>query len=260
MKFIDSHSHLYLEEFSEDLPEVIERARSVGVSHILLPNIDSSTVNPMLEVCKCYPGYCFPMMGLHPTSVHKNTYQEELHRVEEQLSRSSDYIAVGEVGMDLYWDKTYKLEQMEVFERQIQLALKYKIPLVIHSRDAFNEICEVMEPYKKSALQGVFHSFTGTEQEALKLLQFENFMLGINGVVTFKNSTLSQILVSVPLTRLLIETDSPYLTPVPYRGKRNESGYLQFTLQKLAEIYQTNPDKIAEVTIANTLKVFSNLI
>lgn len=260
MRFIDSHSHLYLKEFSEDLPEVIKRARLAGVSQILLPNIDSTTIHPMLDVCKSYPGYCFPMIGLHPTSVSRETYQEELRIVEEQLSQSSqEYIAIGEVGIDLYWDKTFKKEQMDAFERQIQLALQYDIPLAIHTREAFDEVYEVMTPYKNDQLRGVFHSFTGTEQEARRLLEFEQFMLGINGVVTFKNSALPQTLEQVPLSRLLVETDAPYLTPAPYRGKRNESGYLQFTLQKLAEIYHTPPDRVAEVTTLNTLKVFSKL-
>lgn len=259
MTYIDSHSHLYLNEFAEDLPAVMARARAAGVSHILLPNIDRTTIQPMLNVCRSYPDFCFPMIGLHPTSVHRDTYKEELDVVKEQLATSS-YIAIGEVGMDLYWDKTFRTEQMEAFEQQIQWALKYNLPLVIHTREAFDEVCEVMQPYRHTELCGVFHSFTGTEQDALKLLQFENFMLGINGVVTFKNSTLPDVLRQVvPLTRLLIETDAPYLTPAPYRGKRNESSYLSYTLQKLAEVYQQPPARLAEITTTNALCVFSML-
>lgn len=258
MNFIDSHSHLYLKEFSEDLPQVIERARSVGVSHILMPNIDSTTIADLLEVCATYKGYCFPMSGLHPTSVN-SSYKEELEVVKERLANSDNYIAVGEIGLDLYWDKTYLEEQLIAFEEQVKLALAYNLPIVVHTRDAFEPLYEVLSPYKHTPLKGVFHSFTGSREEAEKLLEFTGFKLGINGVVTFKNSSLSETLKSVPLTSVIIETDAPYLTPVPYRGKRNESAFLVHTLKKLTEIYTVSIGELAGITTENTFEVFERL-
>ncbi len=258
MTFIDTHSHIYLDEFTKDLPLVIERAQLVGISYILLPNIDSSTIEAMLNVCTLYKGYCFPMMGLHPTSVN-NDFKKELRVVEEQLAISDKYIAVGEVGLDLYWDKTFIKEQIVAFDQQIQWALEYDLPLVIHSREAFEPLCETLLPYKNTSLRGIFHSFTGTASEAVKLLEFENFMLGINGVVTFKKSGIADILGNVPLNRITLETDAPYLTPVPFRGKRNESSYLKYTLDQVAAIYQLTPDDIARETTANAFKIFGKL-
>ena len=258
MIFIDSHSHLYLKEFSEDLPQVIERAKQAGVGSVLLPNIDSSTIKDMLDVCAAYKEYCYPMIGLHPTSVD-SSYEQELSLVEKYLETSGEFIAVGEVGLDLYWDKTYFKEQIKAFERQISLALEYGLPLVIHSRDAFEYIYEVLLPYKEKPLKGIFHSFAGNIDEARKLMEFEGFMLGINGVVTYKNSSLPETLRYIPIDRIVIETDAPYLTPVPYRGKRNESSYLKYTLLKIAEIYGTMPEQLARVTLTNTLKVFERL-
>lgn len=255
MNLIDTHSHIYSEEFDEDLPEVIERARLAGVTQIFLPNVDSSTMERMLKVCRDYREYCYPMIGLHPTSVNEN-YKKELAVVEQQLTTSNAYIAIGEVGLDLYWDKTYLKEQIYAFDQQIQWALKYDLPLVIHSRDAFEQIYEVMRPYKDTPLRGIFHSFTGTAEEANRLLEYDKFLLGINGVVTFKNSVLPESLKSVPIERIVLETDAPYLTPVPYRGKRNESAHLKYTLMKVADIYMQSPEFIAEQTSANAFKVF----
>lgn len=252
---IDTHSHLFLEEFSEDLPQVIERAREAGVSYIFMPNIDSTTINPMLSVCAGYPGYCFPMIGLHPTSVNE-TYEQELAVVHEQLAGTNRYVAIGEIGLDLYWDKTFLKEQLLVFQRQIEWALEYRLPIVIHSRNAFEYIYKVMEPYKNTPLTGIFHSFTGTVEEAEKLLEFEGFMLGVNGVVTFKKSALPETLLTVPLERIVLETDSPYLTPVPNRGKRNESANVKDTLAKVAEIYRMPFEYVSQVTSENALKVF----
>lgn len=258
MRYIDTHSHIYLEEFNSDLPEVIQRARDAGVSQILLPNVDSTTLERMLKTCSDYPGYCFPMIGVHPTSVNEN-YEDELAIVEQQLAASDDYIAVGEIGLDLYWDKTFLREQMIAFDRQIQFALKYNLPVVIHSRDAFEQICEVLEPYKKTTLKGIFHSFGGSVEEADRLLDFKGFMLGINGVVTFKNSSLSHTLAQIPIERVVLETDAPYLTPVPNRGKRNESAYLRYTLMKVAEIYRMSGESVAEITSVNAKRVFGNV-
>ncbi len=252
---IDTHSHLFLEEFSEDLPQVMERARNAGVSYIFMPNIDSTTIEPMLSVCADYPGFCFPMIGLHPTSVNA-TYEQELAVVHEQLATFNRYVAIGEIGLDLYWDKTFLKEQLQAFEKQIEWALEYRLPIVIHARDAFDYIYKVMGPYKNTPLTGIFHSFTGTVEEAAKLLEFDGFMLGINGVVTFKKSTLPEVLPTVPLERVVLETDSPYLTPVPNRGKRNESANVKDTLAKVAEIYQMPSEYVAQVTSENALKVF----
>lgn len=253
---IDTHSHLFLEEFSADLPQVMERARQAGVSSIFMPNIDSTTIEPMLSVCSDYPDICFPMIGLHPTSVNE-TCEAELAIVRKYLSAPNNFIAIGEIGLDLYWDKTFLKEQLSVLEKQIEWALEYDLPIVIHSREAFEYIYKVMEPFRGTTLRGIFHSFTGTVEEAVKCLDFERFMFGINGVVTFKKSSLPEILLlSVPLDRLVLETDSPYLTPVPNRGKRNESANIKDILLKMAEIYQMNPEHISRVTSENALKVF----
>lgn len=252
---IDTHSHLFLEEFTEDLPQVMERARNAGVSYIFMPNIDSTTIDSMMSVCNAYSGFCYPMIGLHPTSVNES-YERELAIVYERLSAPNNFIAIGEIGLDLYWDKTFLKEQLVAFEKQIEWALEFNLPIVIHSREAFDYIYKVMEPYKNTALSGVFHSFTGTQEEADRLLEFEGFMLGINGVVTFKKTTLPETLLTVPLERIVLETDSPYLTPVPNRGKRNESAYVKDTLNKVAEIYRMTDEYVAEVTSENALKVF----
>lgn len=252
---IDTHSHLFLEEFAEDLPQVMERARNAGVSSIFMPNIDSTTIDALLSVCAKYPDFCYPMIGLHPTSVNE-TYEQELAIVRERLSAPNHFLAIGEIGLDLYWDRTFLKEQLLVFERQIEWALEYELPVVIHTREAFDYIYKVMEPYKKTALRGIFHSFTGTPEEAARLLEFDGFMLGINGVVTFKKSTLPETLLTVPLERIVLETDSPYLTPVPNRGKRNESANVKDTLAKVAEIYQKSLEYVAQVTSENALKVF----
>lgn len=255
MTFIDTHSHLFLEEFADDLPEVIDRAKIAGVSKIFMPNIDCSTIEAMLKVTKQYEGYCYAMMGLHPTSVNEN-YREELAEMKRLLDLPNSYAAIGEIGMDLYWDKTFLKEQTEVFDTQIQWALEYGLPVVIHSRESFDEVYSVIKNYSDTGLTGIFHSFTGTLDEALKLLEFGSFKLGINGVVTFKKSTLPEVLKYVPLERIVLETDSPYLTPVPNRGKRNESANVKDTLIKLAEIYQQDVEMVAKVTTESALSVF----
>lgn len=255
---VDSHSHLFLEEFSDDLPQVMQRAHDAGVTHIFMPNIDSTTIGPLLSVCNTYKGFCFPMIGLHPTSVNES-YEKELDIVVHQLAPFNEYVAIGEIGLDLYWDKTFLKEQLIVFEKQIEWALEYHLPIVVHCREAFEYIYKVLEPYKKSGLKGIFHSFTGTSEEAEKLLEFPDFMLGINGVVTFKKSQLADVLKSIPLTRIVLETDSPYLTPVPNRGRRNESAYIKDTLIKVAEAYEKMPERVAEATSENALKVFGML-
>ena len=250
-----SHSHLFLEEFADDLPQVMQRAREAGVTHIFMPNIDSTTIESLLSVCAAYKEFCFPMIGLHPTSVNKN-YKKELDIVAGQLASSNGYVAIGEIGLDLYWDKTFLREQLLAFEKQVEWALEYHLPIVIHTREAFDYIYKVLQPYKETGLTGIFHSFTGTSEEAAKLLDFPGFMIGINGVVTFKKSQLPEVLKDVPLAHIVLETDSPYLTPVPNRGKRNESARLKDTLIKVAEIYRESPEVVAEATSENALKVF----
>ena len=252
---VDSHSHLFLEEFADDLPQVMQRAREAGVTHIFMPNIDSTTIESLLSVCAAYKEFCFPMIGLHPTSVNKN-YKKELDIVAGQLASSNGYVAIGEIGLDLYWDKTFLREQLLAFEKQVEWALEYHLPIVIHTREAFDYIYKVLQPYKETGLTGIFHSFTGTSEEAAKLLDFPGFMIGINGVVTFKKSQLPEVLKDVPLARIVLETDSPYLTPVPNRGKRNESARLKDTLIKVAESYRESPEVVAEATSENALKVF----
>ena len=255
---VDSHSHLFLEEFADDLPQVMQRAREAGVTHIFMPNIDSTTIESLLSVCAAYKEFCFPMIGLHPTSVNEN-YKKELDIVAGQLASSNGYVAIGEIGLDLYWDKTFLREQLLAFEKQVEWALEYHLPIVIHTREAFDYIYKVLQPYKETGLTGIFHSFTGTSEEAAKLLDFPGFMIGINGVVTFKKSQLPEVLKDVPLARIVLETDSPYLTPVPNRGKRNESARLKDTLIKVAEIYRESPEVVAEATSENALKVFGML-
>lgn len=256
MNFIDTHSHLFLEEFAEDLPLVMERAKAAGVSRIYMPNIDCSTIKPLLDTVARYPDYCFPMIGLHPTSVNTG-FREELKVMKEMLEQSHPFVAIGEVGMDLYWDRTFINEQFEAFETQIQWSAEYQLPLVIHSRDSFEEVYQVIKRNEDKNLKGIFHSFTGTKEEAERLLQFDGFYLGINGVVTFKKSTLPEVLKSVPLERIVLETDSPYLTPAPNRGKRNESANVKDTLLKLAAIYQCPAEEVAEITTINALKIFN---
>ena len=255
-KIIDTHSHLFVEEFNEDRSEVMCRAREAGVQHILMPNIDLSTVEPMLRVCEAYPEFCYPMIGLHPTEVKAN-YRQDLDALREILvSHPKTFIAIGEVGLDLYWDKTYKQEQLSVLEEQIGWALEYDLPLVIHSREAFAELYNLFSHYKDTPIRGVFHSFTGTAEEAQSLLEFPGFLLGVNGVVTFKKSTLPEALSEVPLSRLVVETDSPYLAPTPYRGKRNESAYIVRVVERLAEIYSCSPEVVAEQTFINATNLF----
>ena len=258
MRLVDSHSHLFLEEFQSDLPQVMERAQAAGVSHIFMPNIDSTTIDSMLSVCNTYNDYCFPMIGLHPTSVNAD-YEKELEIVARELRSFNKYIAIGEVGMDLYWDKTFLKEQQIVLDKQINWALEYDLPVVIHCRDAFGYIYNVLEPYKNTSLKGVFHSFTGTDDEAARILEFSGFLIGINGVVTFKKSRLPEVLTKIPLEKIVLETDSPYLTPVPNRGKRNESAYVKDTLMKVSDIYRMSPEAVGRVTSENALKVFGML-
>ena len=252
---IDTHSHIFEPDFADDLPEIIARAKEIGVEKIFMPNIDDTSVDAMLGVCSQYLGYCFPMLGFHPTSVDADA-MPKVKEMKKRLTEGHPYIAIGEVGLDLYWDKTYIKEQQMVLEEQIQWALEWELPLVIHCREAFPELFDVLKPYKETKLTGVFHSFTGTVNEAMELLDYSRFMVGINGVVTFKKSTLPEALKVLPLDRLVLETDSPYLAPVPFRGKRNESSYVKRVAVKLAELYGVEIGEVERQTTANALKVF----
>ena len=251
--YTDSHTHLYLDAFEDDRDQMIQRAIDSGVSRMLLPNIDSSSIGPLFALTKRFPDHCFPMMGLHPTSVKEN-YQEELMRIEAAL-KPKDIIAIGETGIDLYWDKTFLKEQEEVFSTQIAWAMELDLPLVIHARDSFQEIFGVLDRAGGPELRGVFHSFTGGPAELERALSY-NFMIGINGIVTFKNSNLAEVVRKIPKNRLLLETDAPFLAPVPYRGKRNESSYLPETAAKVAEIHNLSKEEIARITTANAELLF----
>ncbi len=254
---IDTHSHIYSEEFDTDRAEVIRRAQEVGVRHIILPNCDSVTLPQMLSLETAYPGYCHAAIGLHPTSIKEN-YKEELAIIKSELERR-DYLAIGEIGIDLYWDKTFYAEQLEAFRQQIEWALAYHLPVIIHVRDSFRESMDALIPFKNSGLTGVFHSFTGTLEEAREIIAFGGFKLGINGIVTFKNSGLAAVLEKIDLKHLLLETDSPYLTPAPYRGKRNESAYVSFVCKKLAVLYDMSLEEIDERTTENAFEIFPKL-
>lgn len=253
---IDTHTHLYTEEFDADRELAVIRAVEAGVTRLFMPNIDDTTVEAMLKLCDAHD-CCYPMIGFHPTSVDEN-WKARLQSVKKYLASSYRFYGIGEVGIDLYWDKTFRKEQMAVFEEQVNWALEYDLPLIIHCREAYPELLEILSVYKQTALRGIFHSFTGSLEEVSRLLEYELFMLGINGVVTFKKSTLPEVLKNVPLKRLVLETDSPYLSPVPYRGKRNESAYLVKVAECLSEVYGVPLAEIASQTTENALKVFTN--
>jgi len=251
--FTDSHTHLYLDAFSDDRDKMVSRAIEAGITRMFLPNIDSSSIEAMFSMAMDYPGKCFPMMGLHPTSVKEN-YLEELRAVEKQLDRPG-IVAIGETGIDLYWDKTFLKEQEIAFKAQIEWAKKLNLPLVIHARDSFDEIFRMLDESGREGLNGVFHRSTGGKAELRKALSF-GFHIGINGIVTFKNSELWQVLEELPPDRLQLETDSPFLAPVPFRGRRNESSYLIHIATKVAEIYNLNIEEIGAISSRNALELF----
>ena len=257
---IDTHSHIYEPEFNADREDVIMRARQAGVDYILLPNINAGSIEQMLDLCRQYPGYCFPMIGLHPTDIEHATYKKDLANMEALLEASDHpFIAIGEVGLDYYWDKTHAKEQGEVFRTQIEWAIKYHLPLSIHARNAHHQLVAALTEYSGERLSGVFHCFGGTKEEAHELLQFPDFMLGIGGVVTYKKSILPETLVDVPLERIVLETDAPYLAPVPYRGKRNESAFVAETLRKIAQIYNVSEQEAEVITNNNAKRIFQRI-
>ncbi|HEU4791171.1 MAG TPA: TatD family hydrolase [Flavobacterium sp.] len=249
----DTHTHLYSEEFDLDRNEMMQRAIDNGVTRFFVPAIDSTYTQSMYDLERDYPNNVFLMMGLHPTYV-KDNYLEELQHVETELAKRK-FVAIGEIGIDLYWDKTHFAEQQIVFRRQIQLAKQYKLPIVIHCREAFDEIFEILEEEKSPELFGIFHCFSGTYEQALQAISY-NMKLGIGGVVTFKNGKIDQFLNKIDLKHIVLETDSPYLAPIPYRGKRNESSYLINIVDKLAQIYGLSANEIATVTTDNSAEIF----
>ena len=249
MIITDTHTHLYSEEFDQDRDAMIQRALNAGVSRFFIPAIDSTCTASMYELEKSYPDNVFLMMGLHPTYV-KDNYLDELMHVESELSKRKFY-AIGEIGIDLYWDKTRLEEQKIAFRTQIRLAKKHKLPIVIHCREAFEEIFQILEDEKSDELFGIFHCFTGTYEQALQAISY-NMKLGIGGVVSFKNGKIDQFLNQIDLKHVVLETDSPYLAPIPYRGKRNESSYVVAVLDKLSQIYSLSANEIANITTANS--------
>lgn len=253
MQLIDTHCHIYLPEFDNDCDEVIRRAVDSGVSKIMMPNIDSTSVEPMLAAEVKYPGYCLPMMGLHPTSVKEN-YRHELSMVETRLKEHKFY-GIGETGIDLYWDKTFLKEQLVSFRRHLELAEEYDMPVVIHARESLEVIISELSSFGSSRVKGVFHAFPGGPEEAQRVVEM-GFMIGTGGVVTFRNSRLGEAVNSVGINNIVIETDAPYLSPVPHRGKRNESSYLTLVTDKLSEILAITPAEVADKTSANARILF----
>lgn len=255
MTFIDTHAHLYSSDFSEDETAIIQRAIEANINKILLPNVDAKSVKSVIELAERYPSLCVPMMGLHPTNVTTD-YKKELAEIKKHIDPKTT-IAIGEIGLDLYWDKSLLAEQQAAFKIQIEWALEYNLPIAIHARDAFDEVFEILDQYPTNQLSGVFHCFTGDKVHAQKILSYKTFKLGIGGVVTFKKSHLPLVLCEIPIEYIVLETDSPYLAPTPYRGKRNEPAYLIEIADKLAEIYNLSTSEIASTTTQNAIKLFN---
>ena len=258
--FIDTHTHLDGEEFATDRPEVIARAKAAGVGSVFIPAIDVNSVATVLDVCHQCPGYAYPMIGLHPEEVRED-WAEQLDTMQTMLDADrngkQEFIAIGEVGLDYYWSREYEHEQLLAFERQVQWAIEYRLPLMIHCRKGQNEMVKLLRKYEQELVGGVFHCFTGNQNEAQELLGFERFSLGIGGVLTFKSSHLRDDLPAVvPLSRIVLETDSPYMAPVPHRGKRNESAYVADVMRCLAVCYGVSDDEVAQQTNRNVERVF----
>ncbi len=252
-ELIDTHCHLYLEDFANDLGEVMKRAEEEGVKRIYMPSIDSSHLKRMLELQKTYKDICYSMLGLHPCYVREN-YREELDFIKKAIEKDQ-FSAIGEIGLDYYWDRSFDEQQMVCFREQIDLAIMHSLPIVIHSRSSMDECIKVLQEKKSSNVRGIFHCFSGTLQNAKDIIDC-GFLLGIGGVVTYKNSGLAEVVAEVPLDHIVLETDAPYLTPVPFRGKRNESSYLKYIVAKIAAVKNIHPDEVAEVTTSNAKKIF----
>jgi TatD DNase family protein len=255
MKIVDTHAHLYLDAFDNDLDDVVVRARAIGVEKILLPNIDETTVSDLKQTVDRYPSFFIPMMGLHPTNVRED-WEQQLEIIYDELSRPG-YIAIGEIGIDLYWDKSSKERQVAAFERQLGWSIEKKMPVAIHSREAIPEVIQSIKKIGKKDLSGVFHSFGGSMNELKEILELGNFYIGINGVVTFKKSGLDETLKNCGIENIILETDSPYLAPVPYRGMRNEPVYLSEIVKKLSTIYRKTEEEITQITTGNAYRLFN---
>lgn len=253
MTLIDTHTHFYSPEFEKDFEEVLQRARNAGISKFYLPGIDSSVIDSMLKLETLSPSEFFPMMGLHPSSVNEN-FEEELKIIEGHLLKRK-FVAVGEIGLDFYWDTTFKNEQLTAFNKQMELALQYRLPIVIHTRNAMRETIDAVRPFAAKGVRGIFHCF-GDSVETAKEITGLGFFLGIGGVLTYKNSNLGNVIKDIPLSHIVLETDAPYLPPVPFRGKRNESSYLTFIAEKLAQVKNVPVEEIAAITSANAEKIF----
>lgn len=253
---IDTHSHIYSEEFDTDREQVIQNAIQAGVTKIILPAIDSESFESLSNLAKSYPNYCYPAIGLHPTSVKEN-FREELKLVRRELEKGG-YIALGEIGIDLYWDKSFLLQQQEALRILLQWAIEFNLPVIMHLRDSFKETLDIFREFPKNAIKGVFHSFTGSVEEGKEILDLgEQIFLGINGIVTFKNSGLASTLAELPIERIVLETDAPFLAPTPHRGKRNEPSYLELISRRIAEVYGLTTRELDEITTKNALKLFS---
>ena len=252
--FIDTHTHLYLNDFNEDRNEIIKEASNLNIKKLLLPNIDSSTIDDLIKLCDQNRGICYPMIGLHPCSVNKN-FQEELNNLHTYIKKTNP-IAIGEIGIDLYWDKTTLNEQIEAFKQQIKWAKDYNLPIVIHARDSYKEIFDVLDEINDDTLYGVFHCFSSSLNDAQHILNYGGFKLGIGGVVTFKNAGLDKTLSKIPIKNIVLETDSPYLTPAPFRGKRNKSSYITLIAKKISEIYSLKISEIEKITTKNACEIF----
>ncbi len=253
MQLIDTHAHVYASDFGDDIAGYIERAKLAGVTHICVPNVDGESIDDVHTAAQLFPGYCLPMMGLHPTSV-KADYEQQLLRIEHQFS-AQRYIAVGEIGVDLYWDTTFLSEQQDAFLFQLQLAEKYQLPVDIHIREAFDETFSVLDAFGKGRVRGILHCFSGNVAQAHRAIDY-GFLLGIGGVVTFKKATLADVVASVGVEHLVLETDAPYLAPVPHRGKKNESSYLPFIAEKIALLQGISAEEVARITSDNAKTLF----
>ena len=254
MVFIDTHIHIDGKEFDEDREDVIMRAKEAGASAILVPAVDEESVRKIIDVCHEFPGYAFPMIGLHPEEV-RDDFTQVLDRMESMFNE--EFVAIGEIGLDFYWSREFEQQQLEAFERQVQWACRTRLPLMIHCRKAQNELVAILRRYKDRLPGGVFHCFTGNAQEARQLLEFDNFSLGIGGVLTFKNSHLPEVVADIPISRIVLETDAPYMAPVPMRGKRNESAFVRYIIDRLAMCYGISSEEVATETTLNARRIFS---
>ncbi|MBL7699223.1 MAG: TatD family hydrolase [Chitinophagaceae bacterium] len=253
-ELVDTHCHLYLDDFTGDLDEVLKRAENHGIKRIFMPAIDSSHLKRMMELQKTYVGRCYSMLGLHPCSVRED-YQTELDLIRKVIEEDQ-FVAIGEIGLDYYWSRDYDAQQMICFRQQIELARAHRLPIVIHSRNSMDACLEVVKEESKNGISGIFHCFTGTVDNAMQIIDC-GMMLGIGGVVTYKNSGLADVVAQVPLDSIVLETDAPYLTPVPFRGKRNESSYLKYIVEKIASVKNISVDEVADTTTRNAYKVFN---